>query len=311
MSGMSGHLHCLSNRWSRALLPRHARGCCLLVLVMASRVHAEGTPTSTPSSSKASPEAPAAAPLSCPPGTEVQEKKDDKGHLLARGCRQGSVNHGPMTFYDPAGWKQTEALFKNGQLDGKVTTYWPNGQKYLVGNYRAGKPDGRFVAHDDKGKVLGSYTLRAGTGTRIDWYPSGKKRQVAQLKNDQPDGYVTDFYENGQMEVRVPYKAGLKQGKAESWHPGGQKSGEAEYRDNAQEGLEVRWNEQGVKVLERTFQAGALHGKEWRWDDAGRFRECTCVIGGKVLWALPPGGMKLDPAESKQMADVVKVHPCP
>jgi tetratricopeptide (TPR) repeat protein len=69
----------------------------------------------------------------------------------------------------------------------------------------------------------------------LKWYPSGAPRQVLQVRQDTtgryiPDGVVTEWYEDGQLERLVDYANGVPHGAEVTWHPGGGVMSRGEYR---------------------------------------------------------------------------------
>lgn len=81
-----------------------------------------------------------------PNGNVWEEWTEDRA-----GLKQGKA----VTYY-PNGQKQTEAIFKNGYLDGEFVMWSKKGEELIRGTYRSGEPwDGDFVdGFDDKKQLI-------------------------------------------------------------------------------------------------------------------------------------------------------------
>ena len=107
----------------------------------------------------------------CPDDTEPQTR--ETGSIRETWCTTArNVRHGPYQ-----------------RRDGKRRT---------IGQYEAGLPDGRWIRYNEKGDVVGWYTLDRGTGLELQWYDgSNAKRRERTLAGGVADGPVTEWYPDG------------------------------------------------------------------------------------------------------------------
>lgn len=90
------------------------------------------------------------------------------------------------------------------------------------------------------------------------YYPSGKIRTDATVRNGLLDGPATMFYESGTKMSEANYRAGLLDGKAFSFYESGSKKSTAEYKQGLLHGKSANWKEDGSIIDEVTFVEGSL-----------------------------------------------------
>ncbi|MGZ5037425.1 MAG: toxin-antitoxin system YwqK family antitoxin [Usitatibacter sp.] len=100
------------------------------------------------------------------------------------------------------------------------------------------------------------------------YYPSGKVRTEATVRNNVLDGPAVMYYENGGKMSEAHYRAGMLSGKSTSYYESGARKAEAEYRDGVLHGTSLSWSKDGT--IERTarFDEGRLVSAEGRPGDS-------------------------------------------
>ena len=72
-----------------------------------------------------------------------------------------------------------------------------------------------------------------------------------------PSGRFTWWYENGQKQAEVDYRAGALGGTWVTWHPNGQKESQAEFRDGELVDQWMHWTADGKLAETRNFNQPA------------------------------------------------------
>jgi antitoxin component YwqK of YwqJK toxin-antitoxin module len=88
------------------------------------------------------------------------------------------------------------------------------------------------------------------------FYPSGKVRTEATVRNGLLDGPATMFYENGAKMSEANYRAGLLDGQSLSFYENGSKKAQPEYKDGTLHGWSWQWQENGAVMSVACFQEG-------------------------------------------------------
>lgn len=100
----------------------------------------------------------------------IEEQYDEAGRL-----------HGPWIAWRGKGRKREEGTYRHGQRHGAWTWYDRSGAASRTGRYLDGLRDGTWIEYGAKGRELGRYTMRRGTGTVIEWHASGKKARSSRF----------------------------------------------------------------------------------------------------------------------------------
>jgi hypothetical protein len=152
----------------------------------------------------------------------IAKKKDessDDGTNIQSGCLAGDCKNGPGTFAYPDGSKY-DGTFINGKFEGEGTFTFANGDIY-TGSFKENYPDGQGTrklktgeeetGRWQQGEFLGnSLTVSGktgciegdcenGQGTYV--YKAGSAKYFGTFKNENPHGYGTCTYANGDVYV--------------------------------------------------------------------------------------------------------------
>jgi len=90
------------------------------------------------------------------------------------------------------------------------------------------------------------------------YYPSGKVKSEATVKNNVLDGPAVTYYESGRKMSEANYRAGVLDGKSTAWYESGARKAEAEYRDGVLDGTSTSWSESGAVIGTARFDHGRL-----------------------------------------------------
>jgi hypothetical protein len=95
--------------------------------------------------------------------------------------------------YTPEGQLVIETPLKNGEKHGREYTWNEDGTLSLIESYQKGKIHGTAKQYGRKGQVIGTYTLRQGTGFDI-WREENDEgtisiSEIHSLRDGQPHGY--------------------------------------------------------------------------------------------------------------------------
>lgn len=160
-----------------------------------------------------------------------------------------------------------------------------NGRPTGSGIYENGKRSGEWVIYDESnGKLLYKITYANDlmNGLFTVYYPSGSKRVLVTMKNDQRDGPAITLFESGDTLIAENYKNGLRQGSYtlfypdksvkmfgnivdDQWngllteyHPNGKMSGVYSYKNDEKDGPFTSYHLNGQLYQKGTYKVGIL-----------------------------------------------------
>jgi len=100
-------------------------------------------------------------------------------------------------------------------------------------------------------------------------------------------GFVTDFYDGGELKSRSMVSNGLLEGLSEGWFTNGQKQVEEYFISGVSHGRRTKWYPNGAKHSEAMIVNGKLHGAFQRWYENGQLSERVELSDGQ------PSGLSL------------------
>ena len=172
------------------------------------------------------------------------------------------INNGTTTEYYENGSKKSSGAVKNDIHDGTWTYWYENGEKQSTG-----------VEKDD-----------LQIGKWMYWYDNGKDRTIEYF-DDQ--GLLTNramaWYESGEKQAEIDYKAGERSGSSVYWHKNGQKSAEGNFLNDHEVGKWTFWHENSEKESQGKYVNGEYDG-EWKfWDESGHRTEAMVYKNGELI----------------------------
>jgi antitoxin component YwqK of YwqJK toxin-antitoxin module len=182
---------------------------------------------------------------------------DDKGALQELTMWSHGKRDGATTLFYPDGKPRYQATIRQNNEHGTVTRFHPNGQKQSEGTYRDGRPDGTFHAWGPDGKQLGSFVMKNGTGTLIEWHDNGQKAWEQPMVNGEAHGTIVHWHPNGKKMSESVYSHGKAAGPEVSWDDQGRVTMKGQYRNDAQDGDWTYYDPQSGQVVRvDRYQAG-------------------------------------------------------
>ncbi len=88
------------------------------------------------------------------------------------------------------------------------------------------------------------------------YYPSGKVRSEATIRNNVVDGPAVMYYESGKKMSEAHYTSGVLDGKSTAYYESGARKAEAEYKNGVLDGASTSWAENGAVRSQVRFEAG-------------------------------------------------------
>ena len=234
------------------------------------------------------------------------EKRDDG--LWYRKMVETPYSGGTFTLHSN-GKKKSEAILKNGLLNGKMKGWYPNGQKATEVNFQNGKMHGLKIGWHSNGKKATEAHFKQGKqhGVEKEWYSSGEKWEKKNYKNGKLDGEWIIWNENGtkfqestfDYGKQLSFKNWNKQGKLETslnetdFTPVGTANfAELEEREdglhykrgdkNPYSGKVYESNFIGRKTAEGSFKNGLKDGLWIEWESTDQRKSQRHYKGGKL-----------------------------
>lgn len=165
-----------------------------------------------------------------------------------------------IDYYERSETKFSEAFYVNGVANGKLTFWEIDGTKASETERIAGKKNGKS----------------------IQWWPNGNIKRIQYYIDDETDGLLTNWNENGIKLIEESYQAGKLYNRCEYWSNGKKKS-EDKFKVNSQECISTNWYENGVKSSESKWVEGKLNGKylEW-WENGAKYMASEYKDGKQI-----------------------------
>ena len=117
-----------------------------------------------------------------------------------------------------------------------------------------------------------------------------------QLINNNAEGTLTRWYENGQIYSDGAFLNGERNGQFSWWYKGGALKETSTWHEGHQDGLVSQWYENGNKFAEGRYVKGKLNGKlVWWYEDGQKKEEVNFIEGdrdGFAYWWYKNGAKK-------------------
>jgi uncharacterized protein len=181
--------------------------------------------------------------------------------------------------------KESEGNYKNDYLVGKYYEYYPNNQKSKEFEYDGkGNLTGKIIEYDRTGNIISEeseYKDGKLTGTRIEFFPDGKRQRILTYQNDQlleiecfndkgdklykaensdSSIYSKTFYADGIISMEGILVKDKPQGKWKSYNPLGIITAESNYSNGVLEGIQHTFYQNGQVEKEYTSSGNYILG---------------------------------------------------
>ncbi len=160
----------------------------------------------------------------------------DKGQILELSMWSHGKREGLTTNFSLEGVTIYQATMRQNNQHGTVSRYHANGKKASEGTWRDGRPDGTFRAWDPGGKEIGSFTMKNGTGTLVEWHDNGQKAYEQPMENGEAHGTIVHWFPSGAKQSESRYSHGKAVGATTSWDEQGRLVSKGQYKNDEQEG---------------------------------------------------------------------------
>lgn len=194
--------------------------------------------------------------------------------------RPDGTRHGPFLTLFPDASIEIRGSYKDGALDGAWERRHPDGSVRETGTYVAGKQDGTWTRRSTTGAVLGSYEMKAGTGTAKEWLDDGQLYAETPFKDGVVDGTAKIYGKDNLVLGSTRYKAG----KLDGPHSFGTRYSmrmEETFVDGIRRGKRLIYQQGGLIAEEHYDRKGRLDGPYTLWRDAKVFRVKGQFSGGR------------------------------
>lgn len=101
--------------------------------------------------------------------------------------------------------------------------------------------------------------------------------------NELYTGKITNYHENGQVQVTAFLINGIADGVETQWWPNEVKRSVTPYVKGKKEGTRQKWNDSGILWFEAEFKNDMLNGTRTLWNDNGKLRNSHQYIKGKEV----------------------------
>ena len=160
---------------------------------------------------------------------------------------------GEFTEYFENGQLSRKGNYTNKKIDGKLEDYDEDGKKYSDAVYEKGKLR-EINFYDKSGKNISAITTRKGAANIIFYLPDGSKTSECYFNNDgNRDGKNVDYFPSGKIKEVSYYKNGIQQGSDIGYFANGQERFETNYIDGNEDGYTKGF-----------FSNGQLNFEVWR-----------------------------------------------
>ena len=123
--------------------------------------------------------------------------------------------------WDNEGHLAQEYAIRNNEKHGVFVSYWPNGIANWVTHYVDGKEHGISRQYDYKGKLIGKYRMRHGTGVDLWFDAPGELSEERYVRDGKWDGFERWWSTRHSVFAETHFKENLEHGIKREWTAGG------------------------------------------------------------------------------------------
>lgn len=127
----------------------------------------------------------------------------------------GTYAHGHRAsewkWFDNSGNVERVGSYLDGRRDGLWREMTDNRTTW-VGEYKAGKANGTFTYYDYRGNTIGSFEMKNGTGTMLNFFSNKKIDTKIDFVDGKMDGLYQELSLQGKVLVEGHYRSGKKHG---------------------------------------------------------------------------------------------------
>ena len=157
---------------------------------------------------------------------------------------------------------------------------------FAFGAFSAPRVD--HVLATKKGKLLDRfdfYIAAADSGEIVTRHKNGRVNIRLPFKKGLRDGVAVIYYDNGQKETERLYKNGLIMKPIKTWHKNGQLMSIMPIENQVSHGIFKKWNDSGKLILEETYINGKREGESKEWFDSGKIKVINTFFDGELKYS--------------------------
>lgn len=109
----------------------------------------------------------------------------------------------------------------NGKEQGEWLFYHTNGLVWTKGSYLNGEKVGLWKTWNDGGQLVQDYY--ADNGYFKSWYPNGQQESIGEMKDRKKSGDWTFYHQNGKLQKKATYLNDEMDGHVIEYYDNGQK----------------------------------------------------------------------------------------
>jgi antitoxin component YwqK of YwqJK toxin-antitoxin module len=108
-----------------------------------------------------------------------------------------------------------------------------------------------------------------------------KVKGVYYYNDEELNGRILSYFENGDTAAIAEYSMGIKNGVTQKWYESGQLKFEGHYKEGSYEGSVAEWYPNGQPYSLFHYELGKEAGRQQAWLENGKFKANYEVIGDR------------------------------
>jgi antitoxin component YwqK of YwqJK toxin-antitoxin module len=202
--------------------------------------------------------------------TVVLEEHDETHRLQSRTELLNGQLHGRMQRFWPTGYRQMEATYRTGTLDGLLTLYDEAGRLVQTAQYQAGRQHG-LTRVFSQGRCVAEQSYHQGLphGDHLVNDEAGTPAARLQFCKGQLDGLAL-FYLHGHLVRKATYSQGLLEGESTDYDGEGAIVQVVSHQANVLHGASRRYWPDSTLMEEVIYHQGKPLAPPVRFDQKGR-----------------------------------------
>ncbi|MFO8235185.1 MAG: toxin-antitoxin system YwqK family antitoxin, partial [Bacteroidales bacterium] len=137
---------------------------------------------------------------------------------------------------------------------GDVEIFYPDSTLWYEGSVKEGEPDNLWRCYYESGRLKNSVLYEKGeVNNYAIFYYDNERKTIhinTQFKDDKLVEDYREFFENGQLKVKIPYKDGKPEGKAKYYYPNGNVKISGKYKEGERNGKWEYYDQYGELIRE-------------------------------------------------------------
>lgn len=191
---------------------------------------------------------------------------------LSRGQMENGQKNGLWVTYDQQRMPKRLEEYKNGQRHGFFMENDEHGHPLLEGWFYEGEPVGKHLQF-----IHGTLIREMDFDSSLikEFYENSMPKRIGSLKDGQPDGKMTQYYETGVVLAENQYVMGKKTGTQKYFYQNGMTQAEYQTLDDALNGYYRDYHENGKPATEGTYENNMKQGLWKEYDESGKLVKQT------------------------------------